>query len=74
MGSLIAQGIVGVLLPAVLALILNGLVLRISGLGEVRKWAQGKTIRPLMLRGIAVLAVIALAFFALFLITPVGAE
>jgi hypothetical protein len=39
MGSLIAQGIVGVLLPAVLALILNGLVLRISGLGEVRKWA-----------------------------------
>jgi hypothetical protein len=39
MGSLIAQGMAGVVLPALLALILSGLVLRIAPLGEDRKWA-----------------------------------
>jgi hypothetical protein len=38
MGSLIGQGIVGIVLPALLALILNGLVLRTSSLAEDRKW------------------------------------
>jgi hypothetical protein len=37
MGSLIGQGIVGIVLPALLALILNGLVLR-AALAERRKW------------------------------------
>ena len=37
MGSLIGQGIVGIVLPALLALILNGLVLR-AALTEGRKW------------------------------------
>jgi hypothetical protein len=37
MGSLIGQGIVGIVLPALLALILNGLVLR-AALAESRKW------------------------------------
>jgi hypothetical protein len=32
MGSLIGQGIVGIVLPALLALILNGLVLRAAAL------------------------------------------
>jgi hypothetical protein len=39
MGSLIAQGMAGVVLPALLALILSVLVLRIARLGEDRKWA-----------------------------------
>jgi hypothetical protein len=38
MGSLIGQGIVGIVLPALLALILNGLVLRAAALAESRKW------------------------------------
>jgi hypothetical protein len=38
MGSLIGQGIVGIALPALLALVLNGLVLRSSALTESRKW------------------------------------
>ena len=38
MGSLIGQGIVGIVLPALLALILNGLVLRATALAENRKW------------------------------------
>ena len=38
MGSLIGQGIVGIALPALLALVLNGLVLRTSALTESRKW------------------------------------
>jgi hypothetical protein len=38
MGSLIGQGIVGIILPALLALILNGLVLRAAALAESRKW------------------------------------
>jgi hypothetical protein len=38
MGSLIGQGIVGIAVPALLALILNGLVLRSSALAESRKW------------------------------------
>jgi hypothetical protein len=38
MGSLIGQGIVGIVLPALLALILNGLVLRAAALTESRKW------------------------------------
>jgi len=38
MGSLIGQGIVGIVLPALLALILNGLVLRAATLTERRKW------------------------------------
>jgi hypothetical protein len=38
MGSLIGQGIVGVVFPALLALILNGLVLKASGLAESWKW------------------------------------
>jgi hypothetical protein len=38
MGSLIGQGIVGVVLPALLAFILNGLALRASALAESRKW------------------------------------
>ena len=37
MGSLIGQGIVGIVLPALLALILNALVLR-AALAESRKW------------------------------------
>jgi hypothetical protein len=39
MGSLIGQGIVGVAVPALLALILNGLVLKVSVFGENRKWS-----------------------------------
>jgi hypothetical protein len=39
MGSLIAQGFVGVVLPALLALVLNGFVLRARALSENRKWA-----------------------------------
>jgi hypothetical protein len=38
MGSLIGQGIAGVIFPALLALILNGLVLKLSAVGEDRKW------------------------------------
>jgi hypothetical protein len=38
MGSLIGQGIVGIALPALVALILNGLVLRAPALAESRKW------------------------------------
>jgi hypothetical protein len=38
MGSLIGQGIVGVALPALFALILNGLVLKAPAFGENRKW------------------------------------
>src|SRR5260221_5842904 len=38
MGSLIGQGIVGIALPALLALVINGLVLRSSALTESRKW------------------------------------
>jgi hypothetical protein len=38
MGSLIGQGIVGIVLPAILALILNGLVLKAAALTENRKW------------------------------------
>jgi hypothetical protein len=39
MGSLIAQGFVGAVLPALLALVLNGFVLRARALSENRKWA-----------------------------------
>jgi hypothetical protein len=38
MGSLIGQGIVGIVLPALLALILNGLVVKAATLTENRKW------------------------------------
>jgi len=38
MGSLIGQGIVGIVLPGLLALILCGLVLRAATLSESRKW------------------------------------
>jgi len=38
MGSLIGQGIVGIVLPALLALILNGLLLKAAALTENRKW------------------------------------
>ena len=38
MGSLIGQGLVGIALPTVLALILNGLVLKAPTLTESRKW------------------------------------
>jgi hypothetical protein len=38
MGSLIGQGIVGIVLPVLLALILNGLVLRATAFAESRKW------------------------------------
>jgi hypothetical protein len=38
MGSLIGQGIAGVVFPALLALILNGLVLKVSAFGKNRKW------------------------------------
>jgi hypothetical protein len=38
MGSLIGQGLVGVALPALLALILGGLVLKIPTFGENQKW------------------------------------
>jgi hypothetical protein len=38
MGSLIGQGIAGVIFPALLALILNGLVLKLSAVSEDRKW------------------------------------
>src|ERR1700751_4851337 len=38
MGSLIGQGVVGIALPALLAFILNGGVLRSSALAESRRW------------------------------------
>lgn len=39
MGSLIGQGIVGVALPALFALVLSGLALKVSAFSENRKWA-----------------------------------
>ncbi|HZC36000.1 MAG TPA: hypothetical protein VE242_10320, partial [Chthoniobacterales bacterium] len=39
MGSMIAQALIGVVLPALLALVLNGLVLRARTFSENRKWA-----------------------------------
>ena len=38
MGSLVGQGIVGIVLPAFLAFVLNGLVLKSSSLGQSWKW------------------------------------
>jgi hypothetical protein len=38
MGSLVGQGIVGIVIPAFVALILNGLVLKTSLFGEIWKW------------------------------------